>query len=115
MNTAGSYRCVCNIGYSWNGEYCLGRLSEINVVEKKVLECARRLFVCYNLIWYYFPLDVDECASKEHNCDQNALCINLAGRYKCVCKEGFEQFKEGRYCIKKEGKHRYLTAKRLFT
>ena len=44
--------------------------------------------------------DVDECSSPESNqCDPNALCINTAGSYVCLCKKGFSG--DGRNCTGK--------------
>ena len=37
----------------------------------------------------FLPLDVNECKLFS-NCDVNAKCINTAGSYKCLCKEGFQ-------------------------
>eukprot|EP00056_Hartaetosiga_gracilis_P012097 m.190090 g.190090 ORF g.190090 m.190090 type:complete len:1095 (-) comp13633_c0_seq1:2329-5613(-) len=34
-------------------------------------------------------IEVDECASRIHGCDENAKCKNLAVGYECVCNEGW--------------------------
>ncbi|XP_061589794.1 epidermal growth factor-like protein 7 isoform X2 [Cololabis saira] len=39
--------------------------------------------------------DVDECQGR-HPCDQQ--CVNTAGSYRCVCREGFRLAGDGRSC-----------------
>ena len=34
--------------------------------------------------------DINECALLNGPCDENALCTNIEGSYKCECKEGFQ-------------------------
>ncbi|XP_035669108.1 uncharacterized protein LOC118411162 [Branchiostoma floridae] len=34
-------------------------------------------------------VDVDECATEQYMCDQNARCRNLFGSYTCDCKHGY--------------------------
>lgn len=34
-------------------------------------------------------VDVDECEIGAHNCDMNALCVNVPGIFKCSCREGW--------------------------
>nr|XP_039256301.1 deleted in malignant brain tumors 1 protein-like [Styela clava] len=35
-------------------------------------------------------IDVDECSSSDmHNCDTNAICTNIPGRFVCTCKSGW--------------------------
>ncbi|XP_027049716.1 uncharacterized protein LOC113677157 [Pocillopora damicornis] len=40
--------------------------------------------------------DVDECYSREHDCDVHADCINTDGSFKCICKHGYQG--EGKSC-----------------
>ena len=34
-------------------------------------------------------LDIDECSSGDHACDENANCTNTKGSHFCTCKEGY--------------------------
>ena len=52
-----------------------------------------------NRHWFYsvvtthntclFILDIDECAEKTDNCNDNAKCTNTIGSFTCTCKEGY--------------------------
>ncbi|CAB4016960.1 partial [Paramuricea clavata] len=43
--------------------------------------------------------DLNECAIGAHNCEENAVCVNTPGSFKCRCKTGY--YKEsGQHCIK---------------
>ena len=33
--------------------------------------------------------DVDECVTNNHDCDDNAMCINTVGSFHCTCKMGY--------------------------
>ena len=37
---------------------------------------------------YGVCIDVDECSEDVDNCDQ--VCINVAGSYRCSCRQGFQ-------------------------
>ena len=51
----------------------------------------------YNLIlWYYFVLDIDECADDNAGCQQ--VCNNLPGSYTCSCNDGFQLDEDERNC-----------------
>ncbi|RWS16291.1 Nidogen-1-like protein [Dinothrombium tinctorium] len=57
-----THRCVCEIGYEQIG----GSSEQATCV------------------------DIDECLTNKHNCDINADCINVIGRFECRCKAGFK-------------------------
>ena len=42
---------------------------------------ALLLFHCFS--------DVDECATRTHNCSEHAVCNNTNGGHNCTCKKGF--------------------------
>ena len=42
-------------------------------------------------------IDDDECNTGEHNCDDNADCINTVGSFDCMCRQSF--FGDGIACL----------------
>ena len=40
--------------------------------------------------------DIDECATRKHNCSVDGVCGNVEGSYKCGCKPGYSG--DGRTC-----------------
>ena len=42
--------------------------------------------------------DVNECRTKTHRCDKNAICGNTVGSYVCDCKEGGNWYGDGFDC-----------------
>ena len=47
----------------------------------------------FNMILRLFSfllLDIDECLSELHNCDDNAYCNNTIGSFNCTCNQGYE-------------------------
>jgi hypothetical protein len=52
-----------------------------------------------------FCSDIDECAKGEDDCHRDAICVNTIGSFSCVCRAGFQDFKDGRLCLNEdEGK-----------
>ena len=52
--------------------------------------------LCYKSILLYLYLDINECTTKSHSCDVNAVCQNTKGSYKCVCRAGYSG--DGKKC-----------------
>ena len=48
------------------------------------------------VLFFFFILDIDECADRIHPCDVYAECNNNLGSYNCTCKDGFHG--NGTYC-----------------
>ena len=44
-------------------------------------------------------IDVDECNTEADRCDENAICYNEPGGYKCTCKPGYQG--DGFNCLSK--------------
>ena len=36
-------------------------------------------------------LDIDECVTQAHNCDENGECVNNDGLFSCKCDIGYSQ------------------------
>jgi hypothetical protein len=87
MNTEGSYKCLCKAGYQGNGILCTG-IRDLN---------NRTCSIIFNL-------DIDECDTGLHDCDQlNANCNNTEGSFLCTCKESY--FGDGKKCEGKQCCH----------
>ncbi|CAL8258177.1 unnamed protein product [Lota lota] len=43
--------------------------------------------------------DVDECRTTPNICDQNAICNNQPGTFRCECHEGYQFASDGHACI----------------
>ncbi|CAM9994712.1 unnamed protein product [Lampetra fluviatilis] len=99
INSAGSYRCMCNRGYTTD-------ITSTACVDLD--ECAQSPkpcnFICKNTEGSFqcscprgyimqedgkTCKDLDECASKQHNCQ--FLCVNTIGSFNCKCPPGFAQ------------------------
>uniref|UniRef100_A0A131YT62 Nidogen n=1 Tax=Rhipicephalus appendiculatus TaxID=34631 RepID=A0A131YT62_RHIAP len=98
INTQGSYRCRCNLGYKPDtfGIQCV----DINECEQSFPPCKSK---CVNTDGSYicgcepgYTLaedkrsckDIDECATDRHNCQHS--CINTPGSFSCGCKSGYK-------------------------
>lgn len=60
-----------------------------------------KMFACF--------LDLDECATKQHNCQ--FLCVNTIGGFTCKCPPGFTQHHTaciGKWCEKHKKKQKHL-------
>ena len=61
LNTAGSYECICNLGYVH--------------IEGQSKLCR----------------DQNECTESLHPCHNDATCDNTDGSYTCTCNEGYTE------------------------
>ncbi|KAH9488616.1 hypothetical protein Btru_061289 [Bulinus truncatus] len=102
INTIGSYKCLCNLGYhEVNGRctacnetsYGVNCTQMCSCVQENTLDCNDVSGACTcKQGWKGIncELDVDECADNNSFCpDPNSACINLNGSAICQCHIGF--------------------------
>ena len=91
QNNIGSYVCECIPGYIGDGNICTGKASTFSRCTH--FGCLNSPDIWNNLISeksiYYSPSDINECLTGDHNCHQNAECVNNAGSFSCSCLSGF--------------------------
>ena len=60
---------------------------------------------------FYVPfyIDIDECSTKSHSCDVNAVCNDTEGSYMCTCNSGYSG--DGKACSGKLNSHKIATYK----
>ncbi|KAJ8307562.1 hypothetical protein KUTeg_015646 [Tegillarca granosa] len=108
-NLVGTYSCNCLAGYEKVGDVC----QNINECNSAVLNnCSIELSTCtdnegsftctcnsgYNQDGPYKCVDIDECATKSDDCEQD--CQNNVGGYNCICNLGFVLNNDRKTCKK---------------
>uniref|UniRef100_A0A8C6Q8Y9 Fibrillin 2b n=3 Tax=Nothobranchius TaxID=28779 RepID=A0A8C6Q8Y9_NOTFU len=99
INTIGSFRCHCNVGYKadFTATSCVD-MDECSLSPKPcnfLCKNTEGSYVCSCPRGYILQpdgktcKDLDECATKQHNCQ--FLCVNTIGGYNCKCPAGFTQ------------------------
>ncbi|KAK3100523.1 hypothetical protein FSP39_021282 [Pinctada imbricata] len=96
-NLDGSYECLCYAGYTKVNNSCVDddecASAATNVCpSESTCENNAGNYTCdcnagYNQNGIRSCLDIDECTTGAHNCEQ--LCENVAGSYNCKCEFGF--------------------------
>lgn len=74
------------VKYSNIGQFCLC-VCRSDYVPQQTIRITHNLQFCV-LVHY---ADIDECSDGNYTCQENAVCSNLMGGYKCVCKDGYER------------------------
>uniref|UniRef100_A0A0N5ASL2 Nidogen n=1 Tax=Syphacia muris TaxID=451379 RepID=A0A0N5ASL2_9BILA len=105
-NTAGSYRCQCDLGYI-NDEN--GRCVDMDECAEGVVLCGdgKNDSICVNTDGGFecrcapgyvgHPeslhgcVDINECENAEFYCGDKGVCKNTIGGYECDCAEGYGQ------------------------
>ena len=101
QNTEGSYKCLCDAGYtnktanktfiSCEGGSKICRYSSFSIFYAPFI--SHCLFMCLEATHMNSTtVDIDECANPQFSdkCAENAHCNNTPGNYNCVCNEGYE-------------------------
>ncbi|XP_066585384.1 protein kinase C-binding protein NELL1-like isoform X2 [Prorops nasuta] len=88
VNTAGSYYCVCKEGYAGDGYTCKP-ICKQTCQNGGVCVSPGRCSCRRGYIGNSCELDLDECASELHRCDESSTCFNMPGWYYCRCKPGY--------------------------
>ncbi|MGH0143069.1 UNVERIFIED_CONTAM: hypothetical protein FKN15_022424 [Acipenser sinensis] len=108
LNTAGSFRCACEVGYRLAGKRC----EDINECTMNVCPAHQQ---CRNTDGSYQCIDscpagmtqagngacvdVDECEDGSHTCRYSQVCENTIGGYRCSCPRGYRSQGVGRPCL----------------
>ena len=96
-NKENGYECRCKQGMKRENDVCV---SVIDPCKKNPPVCNEKTQQCINgkNFNFYSCEDLDECATKQHDCDENAKCINTKPGYKCLCKPGYKKYDNERNC-----------------
>ena len=74
-------------GTVWNGSQC----QDINECENNPCPKGTQ---CKNSFGSFTCEDVDECATRTHNCSRQASCQNTSGSFICKCQPGYQGNRE---------------------
>ncbi|GBP21742.1 Fibrillin-3 [Eumeta japonica] len=97
LNTFGSFRCICGLGYRPAGDVC----ADVDECAARPPPCrhgcknTRGSYECTCRSGYELDedgaacRDVDECERGTHTCQQT--CTNTDGSYECSCQDGYEK------------------------
>uniref|UniRef100_H2LL33 Fibrillin 2b n=1 Tax=Oryzias latipes TaxID=8090 RepID=H2LL33_ORYLA len=104
INTIGSFRCHCNIGYK--ADFTATSMDECSLSPKPcnfLCKNTEGSYLCSCPRGYTLQPDgktckLDECSTKQHNCQ--FLCVNTIGGFTCKCPPGFSQHQTA--CINNE-------------
>ena len=96
-NTAGSFTCACNSGYSGDGTSCTDNdecsLGTDNCDANATCTNTDGSFTCACNSGYGGDgtscTDNYECNLGTDNCDDNATCTNTVGSFACACNSGY--------------------------
>jgi hypothetical protein len=107
INIPGSYFCECNFGYTGDGETTCHDVDDCSYGPERCYagrctDLGAGDFRCVCVTGYMDRLcdrDVNECADFTHTCTPEkyedgevtpgAICTNMPGSYKCMCRAGF--------------------------
>jgi Calcium-binding EGF domain len=111
VNTNGGYDCVCNSGYTFNGQPGTGCV-DLDECEYNPPICGPNS-ICTNTVGNYTCAcangyggtppactDVDECTTipAEQTCGFKGTCVNTIGSYNCTCDVGYARRDQRSIC-----------------
>ena len=51
-------------------------------------------YFCFSCSLILFLSDIDECGEDPNLCGENSVCVNIIGRYLCMCVKGFDRVED---------------------
>jgi len=95
VNTAGSFGCRCNLGWTGDGLTCVDADDcEFSPCAHAgtCADCGTLCFSCDCVVGWRGTTcgtDWNECLMGIHRCDDAATCVNTPGSYTCKCDPGY--------------------------